>query len=300
MGCCVSKNKVPGQQAEASYLKEAAGDSKSHLTLPSLSEEETVKEVLSETPTPKPSFRNVETQKIPKPSIPKIEKEKKPSPPPTPLPLPSFPKKIEEEVAKRAKPSPDPSQVVEEISEVSDMCSLSETVSTTTIGERYGVEDGEVRQRVDRSPAKIPRKRLVSGELPARTERGGKSSPARRLDPSPGRRNDNNATKPSQIHHQSTRDTNGGYIRRRQIPSCSSGGVRRDLGESSGRRSRSPATRPALERSPSSKAVRSPARIPTLGQDNGERSEEAKEEGNFPTNESLENPLVSMECFIFL
>ncbi|XP_043712121.1 serine/arginine repetitive matrix protein 1-like [Telopea speciosissima] len=306
MGCCISTNKSPGKQAETSKVKEAAGNGESHPPPPPPFEEETVKEVLSETPTPKPSFRNVEALKNHKPSFPKIEKEK-PSPPPTPpLPLPpSFTKKGEEranDMESRTTPPPDPSPAVDEISEVSDMCSLSETVSTTTIGERYPVDDGEVRQRVDRSPAKIPRKRPVNGDLPGKTEWGGRSPPARRLNQSPGRRNDSNVMKPSQIHHQSTKDMGGGgggYTRRQRIPG-SGGSVKRDPGESSGRRSRSPATRPVLGRSPSSRAVRSPGRITALDQDNERRPEEAREEGNWPTNESLENPLVSMECFIFL
>ncbi|XP_042499732.1 uncharacterized protein LOC122077906 [Macadamia integrifolia] len=303
MGCCVSTNKAQGKQAKVSNLKDAARDGGSHPVLRPF-EEETVKEVLSETPTSKQSFCNVEAQKIPKPSFPKIEKEKeKPSPPPTPpLDHSSFTKKIEEganNIERRTTLPPDPSPTVDEISEMSDMCSLSETLSTTTIG------DGEVRQRVDRSPAKALRKLPGSGELPGRMERGGKSSPARRMDQSPGRRIDNNGMKPSQIH-QSTKDMSGsggggdGYTRNRRIPG-SGRGMRRDLGESSGRRSRSPATGPALGRSPSWRAVRSPSQITALDQDNGRRPEEAREEeANWPTNESLENPLVSMECFIFL
>ncbi|KAJ4977519.1 hypothetical protein NE237_002625 [Protea cynaroides] len=311
MGCCVSRNKTPPAAKKAeedtnSYIKAAAaGNSKSPPLSPPL-EEETVKEVLSVTPTPKPSSRNVETQEIPQPSFLKIETDNPSSLPSTPPPPPpSFPIKLEEAKNLERRTSPPPDPAVEQISEVSDLCSLSESVSTTTIGEGR-VDDGEVRQRVDRSPAKLPRKRPVSGEFTGRTDRGGKSSPARRFDQSPGRRSDNNSMKPSQVHHHhhSTRDMvgGGGYTNRRRIPG-SSGGVRRDPGEGSARRSRSPATRSASLQSPSSKAVRSPGRIPTLGQENGRKPEETKEdEGdwNFPTNESLENPLVSLECFIFL
>ncbi|XP_043688280.1 uncharacterized protein LOC122639475 [Telopea speciosissima] len=299
MGCCVSTNKTPSAktvEAEAnSYAKAAAGISKAPPPPPL--EEETVKEVLSETPTPKPSFRNVETQEIPSPSFLKIETDKRSSPP---TPPPSFPIKLEEatNMGKKTTLTPDPA--VEEISEVSDMCSLSESLSTTTIGEGR-VDDGEVRQRVDRSPAKLPRKLLVGGEFIGRTERREKKttlSPARRFDQSPSRRDDNNAMKSSQVrHHHSTRDMRGAgaaYTNRRRIP---------DPGEGLGRRSRSPAPRHAFGRSPSTRGVRSPGRIPALGPENGRKPEESKvDEGNcnWPTNESLENPLVSLECFIFL
>ncbi|XP_042519269.1 serine/arginine repetitive matrix protein 2 [Macadamia integrifolia] len=326
MGCCFSTNKTPTpkpsflnvetHETVKEVLSETAAAAAAEVGIsksppPQPLEEETVKEVLSETPTPKPSFLNVETHEIPPPSFLKIQTDKHsspptPSPPPPlpPHPHPSFPIKVEEaKMGSRKTLPPDPA--VEEISEVSDMCSLSESVSTTTIGEGR-IDDGEVRQRVDRSPAKIPRKRPVGGEFTGRTERGEKTSPARRFDQSPGRRNDNNATmKPSPVRHHHTRDmtgTGGAYTNRRRSPG-SDGGVSRDPGEGSARRSRSPATRAGLGRSPSSRAVRSPARIPALGPENGRKPEESRgDEGNWnwPANESLENPLVSLECFIFL
>ncbi|KAL3627747.1 hypothetical protein CASFOL_029110 [Castilleja foliolosa] len=87
-----------------------------------------------------------------------------------------------------------------------------------------------------------------------------------------------------------------------------SGNGRRDSGESSGRRSRSPAMRTdsgpsktGSGRSPSTrKTGRSPGRV---GSGLGERTrkvDEVRREDPPTDDESLENPLVSLECFIFL
>ncbi|XP_058073230.1 uncharacterized protein LOC131221941 [Magnolia sinica] len=221
-------------------------------------EEETVKEVLPETS---------------KPSIPKFEEEDE-----------------------NEKKAPIVINGCDEISEISDLCSLSESVSTTTMTEKKGEDgdDGEVEMRrvENRSPAKFQRKRSVPGDFTGRRDRGGKS-PARRSEPSPGRRT------------PGREQTN-----RARIP-AGNHGFRRDVGENSGRRSRSPATRAErnaaarrdLGRSPSArKTGRSPARIPAgLADEGGRRPAERKEDGGVPpANESLENPLVSLECFIFL
>lgn len=86
---------------------------------------------------------------------------------------------------------------------------------------------------------------------------------------------------------------------------------RRDSGENSFRRSRSPATctdtsvgRPVVGRSPSArKTSRAPvARDRTTLPEKGRRKTEipAMDGKRSRANESLENPLVSLECFIFL
>lgn len=228
-------------------------------------DEETVKEVLSETPNPKPY-------------LPKIEDE--------PKKLPSL-HEIQEGVNYKndvLKKSNSINPTAEEVSEeVSEICStLSESVSTATFNEKRDNDvSGEVRQRMttDRSPAKY-RNRQVSGDL--RSERVVGKSPARVSEQPPGR----------------VRSING---RERRVVGH---------GESSGpgQRSRSPAnrtdggngTRNGVGRSPSvRKTGKSPSRV---GSDLHEKSRR-REGGNLaPTasNESLENPLVSLECFIFL
>ncbi|XP_047311675.1 striated muscle preferentially expressed protein kinase [Impatiens glandulifera] len=219
-------------------------------------EEESVKEVLSETPLPKS-----QTQ------IPKIES-------PQDNKRVNWPPAIEKVVPKPTiVPSP-----AEETSEMSDLCSVSESVSAMSTA--TATEEGEVRQR---SPAKF-RNRLVAGQ---RNNAVGKSPMRRSTQPSPGRVQTG--------------------VRDRQ---------KRDLGEISGRRSRSPATRvaggdgvvgggrkPGLSRSPSGRrAGKSPGRARSDPEKCPKQEEPANNEDKWPptVKESLENPLVSLECFIFL
>lgn len=139
----------------------------------------------------------------------------------------------------------------------------------------------ELREARQRSPARL-RNRPFSGEM-QRGERTVGRSPGRRSEPSPGR------VRPV---------TGTGY------------GRRRESGESSGRRSTSPAMRAesGVGRAQSGrKAGRSPGRVgPGSGDkirkvDGGKESGESKWAPTSASNdESLENPLVSLECFIFL
>lgn len=245
-------------------------------------EEEAVKEVLSETPAPKPPPTEVEeentTPPSPKLALKKVEEEEK----------------IQEKV---------PVSTVEEISEISEICSMSESVSTTTITERRDDDERsrdecEVRQRVLRSPARfLSNHRPPSGDLGGKREWGVGKSPARRSEPSPGK-----------VRSVSARD--GSQPTVRQIDRR-----RRDSSENGARRSRSPATRSdngasrsGIGRSPSArKTGQSPCRVPAAaGAPGSSRNvEQTEKEGKWPppppaTNESLENPLVSLECFIFL
>lgn len=187
----------------------------------------------------------------------------------------------------------------DEISEVSEISCLSESVSTATAC------DGEVRQRVPRSPSpgRIHKASSFSADPAVRRERITGKSPVRRSDPSPRR------TGPGQIV---VRNRVGG-------PGIGDGQRKRELGENSRRRSRSPATRNEavvsrsnVSRSPSGrKTALSPGRVRMVhpgsgsgggGADGCESKGEDNEWDPNPTvpSESLENPLVSLECFIFL
>ncbi|XP_057963204.1 uncharacterized protein LOC131154438 [Malania oleifera] len=306
MGCCVSTPKASVQQAKDPRCSPGS-DPPNGVggRLPVLVEEETVKEVLSETPTAtKSGSLAVKVEEEKKPSVPKpycakpplqmINDEKLSDTPNPPflkvedeimscIPKPSL-QKIEAEVA----------MVNSEISEVSEICSVSESVSTTTITE--GRDEEEVRRRVDRTPVKFPRNRSFSGEMgrPGRDRGVRKSpvSPARRQEPSPGR-------------------ARSGLSRQAGQTAGRRDGIRRDLGENSGRRSRSPAkgadvltsrsrSRSGRGRSPSARrTAQSPGRIPPPAPDNPRKAAESCS-GEGKENESLENPLVSLECFIFL
>lgn len=228
------------------------------------SEEETVKEVLSEIPT-FPKSKLYTNENSPKKSS----------------PISKFSNSMEEMYHKNhimKKPiTPNfnhPDDVSEEVSEI---CSSTLSEAATVAEKRYAAEDdaNEVRQR---SPAKYR-----NGSF----QRSVGNSPARRSDPSPGR-------------------VRSGSGRESRVQ-------RKDNGECSGRRSRSPAMRTenggygsGLGRSPSvRKTGKSPGRVRSELGDRIRKMDERDGNGetNWPPtngNESLENPLVSLECFIFL
>ncbi|WCJ26974.1 hypothetical protein M5689_008750 [Euphorbia peplus] len=183
--------------------------------------------------------------------------------------------------------------------ENSEVCSLSisETVSTTTFDYGCNEDESEVKQRVKRSPAKLPAKnRSVSGDFGPRRGRIAGKSPCRRTDQSPDKRNNVGrggcgSVKPGQI-----RESSVGRRGLRPDP------YRRDPGEGSGRRSRSPVINRSttIGRSPSARRVNeSPGRVRTDVPDKRPTTSNVGTSSTTP-NESLENPLVSLECFIFL
>uniref|UniRef100_A0A5B7BHC6 Serine/arginine repetitive matrix protein 1-like n=1 Tax=Davidia involucrata TaxID=16924 RepID=A0A5B7BHC6_DAVIN len=246
MGCCLCTNNPPKTSPDVV-------DTKGSRDPPSLSpppEEESVKEVLSETPIPKPPPNN---------------------------------KKIEATAA--IKP---PEEIISEASEVSEICSFSEGLSTTT-----REDDGEVNQRVHKSPARVPRQRPYYGEFAGRKERGPRS-PAR-SETSPEKRSCITSSRSAQ--GQTTTTTT------KRLNVGPPNGIRREPGEGSGWRSRSPAAgpRPVRHKSPSSTTTgRSGDRSPVVTAENGGKLEKPDGDMSPETGESLENPLVSLECFIFL
>ncbi|KAA8526418.1 hypothetical protein F0562_008379 [Nyssa sinensis] len=235
MGCCLSTNKAPETNPDAvpanhhHHLLESETKGRDLHSLrapPPQPEEEIVKEVLSETPIPKP----------PTPTL--IKHDNKP---------PEVPE-VKIEATTAIKPTED---IISQVSEVSEMCSFSESLSTTTLTEKRE-DDGEVTQRVQKSPSEGPQKTA-----------GRNVRPPNRL--------------------------------------------RRDPGESFCRRSRSPVTRgePGPPRTVNHKNPNSSTtnRSPAGTAENGgklENLEKPNDDVSPETGESLENPLVSMECFIFL
>ncbi|KFK40727.1 hypothetical protein AALP_AA2G033300 [Arabis alpina] len=163
----------------------------------------------------------------------------------------------------------------EEGSEASEICSLSlsESVSSTVV--MNGYDEEEVKQRKSqRSPAK------------SRTRVTGNNYPTRRTDQSPRKRNNGVAS------------SNGAKF----------GSGIRDPGERSGRRSRSPATNRSVMDSNQSrvggartrKNNQSPGRVRLDPNKNGSDQQQQYQNYGYTTEELLENPLVSLECFIFL
>lgn len=282
MGCCASTNNVP-QPTKDSLISNShcnrkhGGCSKSPPPSQAFLEEETVKEVLSETPAvPKHLPNHLLPKSQPNHQYPFIKA--------APL-LPHFSRTPDEKKHPTAAGIKTPPFNDEPSEDFSEICSnLSESVSVSASENRgnNGGENDGFQQIRHKSPARL-KTRAFPGE--AKRDKSVGRSPGRRPEPSPQRvRN----------------GTNSGY------------GRRRDSGESSGRRSRSPVTRTdsgqpktGLSRSQSTrKAGKSPGRlVPGSGErvrkmDEGKEMEENKW---LPTsNESLENPLVSLECFIFL
>ncbi|OWM90999.1 uncharacterized protein LOC116202741 [Punica granatum] len=271
-------------------------------------EEETVKEVLSETPfPPKPQPPGGD----PKATVPEPEEAKIISA------VNGKPEEDKEEGGGRVASAP------EDASEYSEMCSVSESLSTATTStivmekredevtstSRDCREFARVKPRVSRSsPLKAPRKRLyVAGD----GKRGMIKSPAPRSGPAQSRR-------PSPTRTQGAATRTARTAARHYGGSVGNG---RDMGGGSYRRSRSPATRRdgMIGRSParsvgSGGGARSvdPARARAsagdpkdLEEEGGVQRKVAEEEANGDVlkkgndGETLDNPLVSLECFIF-
>lgn len=206
-----------------------------------------------------------ETPTIPKPKLYVTEASPKKS-----SPISKFPNPMEEE-QKHYKNHIMKKPITDDFSEeVSEICSSTLSEATLTTEKQYAPEDDvtEVRQR---TPSKYR-----NGSF-----RSVGNSPVRRSDPSPGR-----------VRSGSGRES-------------------RYNGECSGRRSRSPAMRAenggygsGLGRSPSvRKTGKSPGRVRSELGERVRKMEESEGENKWPPtngNESLENPLVSLECFIFL
>ncbi|KAE7995609.1 hypothetical protein FH972_000385 [Carpinus fangiana] len=298
MGCCVSSAKPSASQKHhhspvGTHPVGSADASENRASHP-LAEEETVKEVLSETPKSKPPQQDY--QPATKPVFGDVEDNKN---------------NDEDEDKIDKFHSPINAATDNDISELSEVYSLSESVSTTTTKRD---EDEEVRQRVHRSsPAKAQlRSRVHTGDFGAkRSERLLGKSPTRRSDQSPGRMNSGS----SRLVHGREPIAGRGFRATEPPPNR-----RNPSGEASSRRSRSPATRvdngpsrSVMGQSPSARRTnRSPSRVKSAPTEtNARKMEQTKNdnamEGKWPTtsttttaNESLENPLVSLECFIFL
>ncbi|KAM5580925.1 hypothetical protein ABKV19_010244 [Rosa sericea] len=275
---------------------------------PLVVEEETVKEVLSETP-------------IFKPQNPEISPEKNTLSPPK-----EEPNLAEEEPKLQAEPPPKEA-AVSEASQLSEPCGISEsysystTTTTTTIADAREDEatsnrKRELGPRANGSSGPVRRKRPYSGEVASQRERGPKP-PRRTPEPAAGKRNRTETT--------SFRGRESGQLRTMQRSGAVPTGVRRETVSS---RSRSPATRNAggvnragRGKSPAKVTGRAGGSSSSVGVEESEKkgnNNEPKEEvlagkkepeEEQPNDgvsqpqqgkESLDNPLVSLECFIFV
>ncbi|MED6156715.1 hypothetical protein PIB30_016871 [Stylosanthes scabra] len=271
MGCCVSSNSKPSTRKGHHH----AGEEVMVVSKPPKheAEEETVKQVLS-SETPKWNNNNITntTSIITKPQPQNKEcKIKKAA--------------AHEEKEKEEEETWQVGQEVCSLMSQSDTMSMS---TTTTISELIREEQAEAiqqtRKRVTRSPNKLQKNRSFS-----------KTTHTKLLHAS----NNNNAS--ARLHVQ-YRDTPARSQSRRHDP-----------GETSFRRSRSLATcvasdvaaKPVIARCPSARRTN---RIPltaagtsTSGKNSCRKTEvPARGRKGGYANETLENPLVSLECFIFI
>ncbi|XP_038882208.1 uncharacterized protein LOC120073430 [Benincasa hispida] len=278
MGCCLSSGK--SFNSPNKFHRNSDNGSRDP---PSSMEEETVKEVLSETPSLKPP-----------PSPPK-----KNSPPEEDQVLKPVGNEIEKKLCEISI-----NGIAELPSEFYEISHPNECISVSTAITTEQMDGGgEIHQMVLKSsPVKLPKDQSISGDFEVKREISQNRTLTRRSDQSPVRRN--GAIGSMRMVHN--RDMNPAMARRvlRAEP------PRRDPDENSIRRSRSPATarsdgvgsRSALSRTPSVRksGKSSPNRAATA------TSQKVVEENNIIDGkfnsqiESLENPLVSLECFIFL
>ncbi|KAL1222870.1 hypothetical protein V5N11_022173 [Cardamine amara subsp. amara] len=263
MGCCYS--------SATADKKDESFSGKNTAQPPSGIDEETVvKEVLSETTLLTSSNDNSTVEKKTTTKIPEVEEKKHGIVDVAPDPVMSEPD--------TTKP--------EKGSEVSEICSLSESLLSIVSGYEEEVKKMKSQEVRQRSPAKSRNRVMVS-------------YPTRRTDMSPRKRNN---------------EEGGGSMR--MVPS---GTCKRDPTERSERRSRSPAMNRSVMMGPtrnqnsteSGGAMRrisqSPGRVRPGPNKNGSGQDCNHHQwpgsvGNYnsATNDSFENPLVSLECFIFL
>lgn len=241
MGCCLSSGR---HNHEAEQRRSIDGEPPT--SPPGILEVETVKEVLLETPV-----------------VPKADDDKiKSIPPGNPEWKPEFrpPALIN---------GKDDGEIVSEVSEMSEVCSYSESLSTTTAQEKGAdVDDGVVDQRPP------PRKRRAHG--------GGRGRGARRMAaPSPEKRGQVAPLRPVRGRPMVAQQRNGAE---------ENGNLKRkDVVEASGRRSRSPVRREEVAPPRNESDQKAPA-----------AAEHRNDVVSAEEAETLENPVVSLECFIFL
>lgn len=322
MGCFFSSTKKTRSNPTTSSPKSHRSPP---LTLPFL-EEEKVKEVLSETPTiPKNNHQNILEQKNHNDSVLKIAKIFNPK-----EQLSQEPPDMYRNFSRSIRVGSDPKETVKELSRHIRVGSHpKDTIKERSRHIRVGSDPKEiikdvgtelrqrspVRKRNNTSPAKIRPEHLSgSGQTrntsPARIRSDHLSGSVQTRNTSPARIRSDHLSGSGQIRNVSPGRVGSGK---------NTGGLsRKDNGESSFRRTRSPVicadqngTRNSISRCPSArKSGKSPGRVrselgdrrrkPPVEAGNNSHRENRENKLTNGNNESLENPLVSMECFIFL
>ncbi|EYU26128.1 hypothetical protein ABFS82_08G109100 [Erythranthe guttata] len=258
MGCCFSST---GDRHPETEHRHSSGGGHSKSPPPSALEEETVKEVLLlETPIIAPKLVDERIKEAP-PGNQDWKVESGPAAVAITADIPL--KKGNEEI------------IISEVSEVSEMCSYSESFSNATTAaqdKREDDDDGVVNQR---PPLRKRRAPPTGGK-----GRGGVARRGAAAAPSPEKRGQVVPLRPVRGRSMAGQPRNV----------AEENGRRRDPGEDSGRR------------------LRSPVRREEVGERRNVNDEKRPMATREPPNdvvpaeeaESLENPVVSLECFIFL
>lgn len=279
MGCCFStpkqdqnglKNQHHPQLRSHAPKSNATHEANCRVPLPlppplPVVEEEFVKEVLSETP-------------ISKPQIPILKPETN-----TQMPI------------MQSRKCPITEEPSEEVSLISETCSVGESLSTTTATATVPEtrEDEVTSKRISTGEGIRNRNRTHydASRKGSYTVEGNRTGGRERRPKSPARVPDNPPEKKVLVSSRS--------VRRREL----SDRIRRDSGQGSGRRSRSPSCARTVGGGAARCQLRPPGgsgrRLPAAAKG---KSEEVVGETNdgVSMEESLENPHVSLECFIFL
>ncbi|KAK7324736.1 hypothetical protein VNO77_28539 [Canavalia gladiata] len=245
MGCCIS---IPNQDPNGP--KKQQPELKSHeanCRIPPLVEEESVKEVLSETPISKPQQVPI-LMPLTKTQLPVIQHRKAP-----------IKKALE----------------LEEVSFVSETCSNNESFSTTTTVTENREDEATSKRSNREGTRNQKRSYTVDGNRIGRRERR-PISPAKKPEIPPEKKMPAGSRSVRKREaNQARGDSGEGSVRRSRSPSCAG-----TSGAGAGR------TQP---RPPGASGRRLP-RGKVVGEENG----------GVRLEESLENPHVSLECFIFL
>jgi len=322
MGCCFSRatTKTQNKQQNLNSLKNSqphlrSSQTKSnpihHEETPPPPEEESVKEVLSETPISKPNQAlvlkpetNTQMPFLQNPSQ-KFENNGHHHKVPILIPESNTQMAIVQDPSQKFQTKAPIEEVTEVVvSQLSEATTITESFSTATTATTATVtekrEDEATSKQCNRdftttthkwnqSPS---RKRPLTG---GGSERRVKS-PARRPEPSP--------EKKMKSSSRLVRGRESSPVANRKL-NAGSAGVRRESGEGSGRRSRSPSCSRTVggsgKVSVGGGRKQAPAVENGVEKEKKSESEEVGEKNDIVSQgESIENPHVSMECFIFL
>ncbi|TKY66888.1 serine/arginine repetitive matrix protein [Spatholobus suberectus] len=282
MGCCFSTPTTQNQNNQSTQKNHHH-----HEPPPPPLEEESVKEVLTETPISKPHQVPILTPEI-KTHLPLLQN-----------PPPNFETK---------HPIEEISEVVSQLSETCS-ASISESFSAATTAtatreeeeatSKHSIRDGTTaNHKWDRSPSR-KRPYAADGNLAAGGRERRAKSQARRPDPSPEKKIKGGSRI---VRGREMRESGPAANRKRNAGPAA---LRRDSGEGSGRRSRSPACarKGKMSTGGGRKEVAPASGVEKEKKSEGEEVEVGAGERNddvVSPEECIENPHVSMECFIFL